>query len=153
MKNSKTQKVIKELFFNDFMIGLCFWSFIVLMLIPLVNLPQSLARVLYAFFMTVILICLPFSLYKINASLNLAKKGIEITAANISVGHSWFGVKVKFEYEYDAHKYHKVKYYHTIVIPEEDHLKLLVDSDKPSKFVILEFKKKSLFSIVRERNS
>jgi len=117
------------------------------------ELPQSLVRVLYAFFMAVFLIFLPFSLYKINVALHLVKKGVEITATNISIEHSYFWKKVKFEYEYDGHKYYKGKYYPSIFFPEEDHLKLLVDTNKPSKFIILEFKKKSVFSIVRERNS
>jgi len=99
------------------------------------------------------LICLPFSLYKIKAALNLVKKGVEITAANVTVVPGWLGIKVKFEYEFDGHKYYKVKYYNRIFFPEEDRLKLLVDTNKPSKFIILEIKKKSVFSIVRERNS
>jgi hypothetical protein len=109
--------------------------------------------ILYIFFIAVSLICLPFSLYKISNALRLAKKGVEITATNISIEHSYFGVKVKFEYEYDGLKYYKVKYFHSIFFPEKDCLKLLVDPMNPSKFIILEFKKKSVISIVRERNS
>ena len=153
MKNNKTRKVIKELFFNDILIGMCFWSLIILILIPFVKLPQSLGTVLYIFFIAVSLICFPIALYKINAGLHLAKKGVEITATNISVGHGCFGNKVEFEYEYDGHKYYKVKYFYSIFFPAEDQLKLLVDTNNPSKFIILEFKKKSVISIVRERNS
>ena len=153
MKNYKTRKVIKELLINDVLIGLCFWSLIILILIPFIKLPQTLERILYAFFIAVILICLPVSLYKIIAALHLVKKGVEITATNISTGHSYFGMKIKFEYEYDGHKYYKGKYYPFIFFPVEDRLQLLVDTNKPSKFIILEFKKKSVFSIVKERNS
>jgi len=153
MKINKTQKVIKELFINDTLIALCFWSFIMLILISFIKLPQSLAMVLYTFFMVVILICFPFFLYKMNTAIHLVKKGAEITATNISVKHGYFGKKVNFEYEYEGHKYYKGKYYPFIFFPEEDRLKLLVDTNKPSKFIILDFKKKSVFSIARERNS
>jgi len=151
MKNNKKRKVIEELFINDFLIGTCFWSLIILILIPFFKLPQSLAMVLYIFFVAVSLICLPFSLYKINTALHLAKKGVEITATIISIKQGYFGKNVKFEYEYDGHKYYKVKFYHSIFFPEKDRLKLLVDTMNPSKFIILEFRKKSVISIVRER--
>jgi hypothetical protein len=153
MKDNKKSKVIKELFINDFLIGTCFWSLIIIILLPFFKFPQSLALVLYIFFATVSLIFLPFSLYKISKALYLAKKGVEITATNISIEHTSFGGRIKFEYEYDGHKYHKVKYFHSIFFPEKDPLKLLIDTMDPSKFIILEFKKKSVISIVRERNS
>ena len=153
MENNKKTKVIKELFINDFLIGTCFWSLIILILLPFFKLPQSLASVLYIFFATVSLIFLPFSLFKIRNALHLAKRGVEITATNISIEHASFGGRIKFEYEYDGHKYHKVKYYHSIFSPEKDRMKLLIDTTDPSKFIILEFKKKSVISIIRERNS
>jgi hypothetical protein len=109
--------------------------------------------VLYIFFLIVSLVCLPFSLYKIKTALYLAKKGFEITAKIISIENVYFGNKVKFEYEYDGHKYDKAKFFHSIFFADEDHMKLLIDIMSPSKFIILEFKKKSVFSIVRDRNS
>ena len=145
--------MIKELFTNDFLIGTCFWSLIILILLPFFKLPQSLALVLFIFFATVSLIFLPFSLFKIRNALYLAKKGVEITATNISIEHAPYGGRIKFEYEYDGHKYHKIKYFHFILFPENGPLKLLIDTMDPSKFIILEFKKKSVISIIRERNS
>jgi len=153
MKNNKKRKVIKELFINDFLIGTFFWSLIILILIHFINLPKSLEMVLYIFFLIVSLVCLPFSLCKIKTALYLAKKGFEITAKIVSIENVNFGNKVQFEYEYDGHKYNKVKFFHYIFFADEDHMKLLIDIMNPSKFIILEFKKKSVFSIVRERNS
>jgi hypothetical protein len=153
MKNNKKRKVIKELFINDFLISTCFWSLIFLMLIPFFKLPKSLELVLHIFFLIVSLVCLPFSLYRIKTALYLAKKGFEITAKIISIENVYFGNKVKFEYEYDGHKYDKAKFFHYIFFADEDHMKLLIDIMSPSKFIILEFKKKSVFSIVRNRNS
>ena len=151
MKKNRTRKVIRELFINDILIGMCFWSLIILVLIPFVKLPQSLEMVLYISFIVISLICFPFCLYKMKLALYLAKKGIEITATIISVEQGYFGKSIKFEYEYNGNKYNKSKYYHSIFFPEDDRLKLLVDNDNPSKFIILEFKKKSVLSIVRER--
>ena len=152
MKNSKKRKVLKELFLNDFLIGTCFWSLIILLVIHFLNLPQSLATVLIIFLAAVCLACLPFSLYKINTALNLAKKGVEIAAPITSVEPSAFMHKLEFAYEYDGHKYYQSKYFHYIFFPEKDHMKILIDPMNPSKFVIVEFKKKSVFSIVRESN-
>ena len=153
MKNSKTHKVMKELFINDILIGMCFWSLIILILIPFGDLPQSLATVLYVFFIAASLICLPYSLYRIKVSLHLAKKGVEVKTTNMSVEHGYFGKKIKFEYEHDGQNYYKAKYYLAIFFPEENRLTLLIDTNNPSKFVILEFKKKSVITIIRERNS
>jgi len=153
MENTKKSKVIKELFIYDFLIGTCFWSLIILILLPFFKLPQSLASVLYIFFATVSLIFLPFSLFKIRNALYLAKRGVEIMAANISIEHACFGGKIKFEYEYDGHKYHKVKYFPSIFFPQKGPMKLLIDTMDPSNFIILELKKKSVISIIRERNS
>jgi len=153
MKNNKKRKVIKELFINDFLIGFCFWSLIILMLIPFLKLPKSLEMVLLIFFLVVSFVCLPFSLYKIKTALYLAKKGFEISAKIISIENVLFGNKVKFEYEYDGQKYDKVKFFHSIFFADEDHMKLLIDIMNPSNFMILDFKKKSVFSIIRGRNS
>lgn len=109
--------------------------------------------VLSIFFVAVILICLPFSLYKIRSALHLAKKGVEVAAANISIEPWYFGRRVTFEYEYDGQRYNKVKYFHSIFFPDKDQMKLLLDTIDSSKYVILEFKKKSVISMVRERNS
>ena len=107
MKNNNKRKVIKELFINDFVIGTSFWSLIILILIPFFKLPQSLAVVLYIFFAAVSLIFLPFSVYKLINALYLAKKGVAVTASSVSVEHTYFGRRVKFEYEYDGIKYQK----------------------------------------------
>ena len=97
--------------------------------------------------------CLPFALYKIGTALKLAQTGVEITATNISIEHSCFGNKVTFAYEYDGHTYYNTKFFPSIFFPEKDPLKLLVDTQNPSKFTIVEFKKKSVLSLVRERNN
>lgn len=153
MNNHKKSKVMKELFINDFLIGTCFWALIMLMVLPFVKLPQSLATVLYVFFGAVSLMCLPFSLYKIHTAVKLAQTGVEITATNISIEHGYFGNKVTFEYDYDGHTYYKAKFFPAFFVPEKDPLKLLVDPINPSKCIIVEFKKKSVLSLARDRNS
>jgi hypothetical protein len=152
MINHKKSKVLRELFMNDLLIGTSFWSLVMLMVLPFIKLPQSLAMVLYLFFVAVALLCLPFSLYKIGSALHLAKKGVAITATNISIENSFLGSKVTFQYEYDGHTYYKAKFFPSIFIPEKNPLKLLVDTVHPSKFIIVEFKKRSILSLVRERN-
>jgi hypothetical protein len=151
MKNNKKWKVIKELFINDFAIGTCFWSLILLLFIPFFKLPPSLAVVFYIFFTATGIICLPFALYKVRIALYLAKKGVEVTGTNISIELSYFGRRAKFEYEYDGQTYHKAKFYHSIFFTEKDRLKLLVDPGNPSEFIILEFKKKSPISVASDR--
>jgi hypothetical protein len=150
MKDSKKFKVLKELLINDFLIGVCFWSVIIFIIIPFFKLPQSLETVLSIFLSTVCLICLPYSLYKISTALNLTKKGAEITATNIFIEQGCFGKKIRFEYDFDGRTYKKQKFYPSIFFPEKD-LKLLVDRVNPSKYIILEFKKKSVISVARER--
>ena len=152
MKNNNKWKVLKELFIHDFIIGSCFWSFLLLLIIPLFKLPQSLAMAFYVFFAAVGLICLPFSLYRISSAIYLAQKGVQINATNVSVELAAFGRRVKFKYEYDGQTYHKVKYYQSVFFTEKDWLKLLVDPKNPEKFIIFEFKKKSVLSVVREKN-
>jgi hypothetical protein len=153
MKNNKTGKVLQELFINDLFIGICFWSLIIIILIPFIPLPQSLSMTLYIFFVAVSLICLPFSLFKIRTALYLAKKGLELSTTNISIAPSYFGKKVTFEYEYAGQKYCNVKFFSSIFFAEKAPLKLLIDTVKPSKYIIVEFRKRSVFSVVRERNS
>ena len=53
MQNNKKSKVLRELFINDILIGTCFWSLVMLMVLPFIKLPQSLAMVLYLFFVAV----------------------------------------------------------------------------------------------------
>jgi hypothetical protein len=153
MNNHKKSKVMKELFINDFLIGTCFWSLVLLIVLPFITLPQSLAMLLYIFFIAVSLMCLPFSLCKVHTALKLAQTGVEITAKNISIEHGYFGNKVTFEYDYDGDTYYTAKFFPTFFVPKKDPLKLLVDTMNPSKFIIVEFKKKSILSLVRERIS
>lgn len=153
MKNNKKGKIIKELFINDILISICFWTLIILLLIPFLTLPKSLEMILLIFFLVVSLVCLPFSLYKIKTALYLAKKGIEISAKIISVENVCFGNKVKFKYEYHGQKYNRVKFFTSIFFTDEGYMKLLIDTMRPSRFIVLDFKKKSVFSIVRDRNS
>jgi hypothetical protein len=152
MKNSKKNKVIKELFLNDFFIGTCFWSLIILLVIQFLKLPQSLAMVFFIFLAAVCLVCLPFSLYKIITALHLVKNGVEITAYITSVENNVFIHKLNFTYEYDGRKYSQSKYSQYLFFPEKDHIKILIDPMNPTKFIIVEFKKKTVFSIIRERN-
>jgi hypothetical protein len=152
MKNSKKKKVIKDLFLNDFFIGTCFWSLIILLVIQLLNLPQSLAMVLFIFLAAVCLLCLPFSLYRIITALHLLINGVEITAYITSFENNVFTHKLNFTYEYDGLKYYQSKYFQYLFFPETDHIKILIDPMNPTKFVIVEFKKKTVFSIVIERN-
>jgi hypothetical protein len=153
MTNNKAGKVLQELFINDLLIGTCFWSLILIILLSFIPLPQSLKMILYVFFVAVCLISLPFSLLKIRTALYLAKKGIEITATNVSIGPSYFGKRVTFEYEYAGQTYYKIKSFPSIFFPEKAPMKLLIDPMKPSKYIILEFRKKSVISVVRERNA
>ena len=100
------------------------------------------------------IICLPFALYRINNALNLVKIGIEIIVKNISVEHGLFGTKLKFEYEYAGMKYNKTKFYQTFWFPDKksSHMRLLIDPNKPSNYAILELKKRSVISLVKNRN-
>ena len=132
---------------------MCFWSLVLLVLIRFFDLPKSLALVLTLFFFAVIAISLPFCLYRIGSALHLSKKGVEVTASIVSFEPSILGRKATFEYAYDGGKYQKTKYFLSVFFPEEDRLKVLVDARNPSKYVILELKKKSIIAIVKERNS
>jgi hypothetical protein len=152
MKNRKKKRVLKELFLNDFFIGTCFWSLIIILVIYFLTLPQYLAMVYFIFLSSVCLLCLPFCLYKIITALHLAKNGVEIAAYITSVENNVFIHKLNVTYEYDGHKYYQSKYFQYLFFPEKDHIKILIDPMNPSRFVIVEFEKKSVFSIVRERN-
>ena len=151
MKNNKGWRVVKELFMNDLIIGTCFWALILLLFIPLLALPPSLEVVLYIFLAATGLICLPFAIYRISIGLYLAQKGVEVTATNVSMEIVFFGRWIKFEYEFDGQTYQKVKFYHSVFFIEKDRLKLLVDPGKPARFIIFEFQKKSIISVVKER--
>lgn len=151
MENDNKKKVIREILVNDAATGLCFWSLVLLVFMQLFSLPQSLATALTLFFITVIVLCLPVSLYRIGRALHLAGEGVGITASILSVDPSFFGRKVTFEYEYDGNTYQNTKYFLSIFFPEKDTLKLLIDAGKPWKFAILELKKKSIMAIVKER--
>jgi hypothetical protein len=152
MKKHKKNVVLKELFINDFLIGTCFWSLMLLLVLPFVRLPQSLAMTLYLFFGAVSVLCLPFALYKIGTACHLAHQGVAITATNISIEHGAFGSRLTFDYVYDGHTYHKVKFFASLFLPEKAPLTLLVDTRNPTRYIIVACKKKSIFSLVRERN-
>ena len=152
MKKHKKSAVLKELFLNDFLIGTCFWSLILLLVLPFVNLPQSLAMTLYLFFGAVFVACLPFALYKIGTACHLAHKGVEITATNISIENGVFGSRLTFDYDYDGHIYHRVKFFPSLFVLEKAPLTLLVDTKNPARYIIVACKKKSILSLVRERN-
>ncbi|MDX1699512.1 MAG: hypothetical protein R3250_02785 [Melioribacteraceae bacterium] len=70
---------------------------------------------------------------------------------NVTTQPSYFGQKVRFDYEFDGNRYDNVKFYPAILFPLKNEMKLLVDPLKPSRYVILEFKKKTIFSILRDR--
>lgn len=153
MMSNRRNKALKELFFNDIIVGTCFWSFVLIIVLSFLPLPESLSTTLYVFLITVGVVCLPFCLFKIYTILHLAKNGVEVTATNVSIVQSLFGSKVTFEYEHAGQKYFKSKFFYSMFIPEKNTLKLLVDTAKPSKVIIVDFKKKSVFSMVKERNS
>ena len=103
---------------------------------------------------TVSIICLPFALYRINNALYLAKIGIEIIVKNISVEHVLHGTKLKFEYEYAGMKYNKTKFFQTVWLPSKksSDMKLLIDPNNPSNYAILELKKRSVITLIKNRN-
>jgi len=82
----------------------------------------------------------------------LEQRGLNATPApDVRPIHfSWAPVLHMFAY--DGHTYYNAKFFPSIFFPEKNPLKLLVDSVHPSKFIILAFKKKSIISLVRERN-
>ena len=147
-------KVLKELFINDAFVSYFLWPLILLSILLFFNLPQSLKLILMIFLGTVSIICLPFALYRINNALYLAKIGIEIIVKNFSVEHGLLGTKLKFEYEYAGMKYNKTKFFQTILFPDKksSHMRLLIDPNKPSNYAILELKKRSVITLIKDRN-
>ncbi len=147
-------KALKGLFINEAFVNYFLWPLILLSILLFINLPQSLKLILIIFLGAISIICLPFALYRISNAFYLAKIGIEIIVNNISVEHGLFGTKLKFEYEYAGLKYNKTKFFQTILLLEKKlpQMKLLIDPNKPSNYAILELKKRSVISIVKNRN-
>jgi hypothetical protein len=147
-------KILKELFINDAFAHYFLWPLILLSILLFFNLPQSLKLILIIFLGAISIIFLPFALYRINNALYLAKIGIEIIVENISVEHGLLGTILKFEYEYAGMKYNKTKFFQTFWFPDKksSHMRLLIDPNKPSNYAILELKKRSVISLVRNRN-
>ena len=51
-------------------------------------------------------------------------------------------------------KYIKIKFFQTFWFPDDkqSQMKLLIDPNKPSKYTILELKKRSVFTLIKNRN-
>ncbi len=98
--------------------------------------------------------CLPFALYRIFNALHLARIGVEIMVKNISVEHVLLGTQLKFEYEYAGMKYNKTKFFQTVWLPSKksSNMKLLIDPNNPSNYAILELKKRSVITLIKNRN-
>jgi hypothetical protein len=145
-------KILKELLIHDAFVHYFLWPLIILSILLFFNLPQSLKLILMIFLGAVSIICLPFAFYRIN--IYLVKIGIEIIVKNISVEHGLFGTKLKFEYEYAGTKYNKTKFFQTIWLPDKksSEMKLLIDPNNPSNYAILELKKKSVITLIKNRN-
>ena len=149
-----THKVLKELLINDAYINYFFGSLIFLVVLSLFQIPQSLELVLMFFLGIVSIVCLPFVFNRINTALYLVKNGIEIIVKQYSFEQSLFGTKLRFEYEYAGMKYIKIKFFQTFWFPDDkgSQMKLLIDPYKPSKYTILELKKRSVLTIIKNRN-
>jgi hypothetical protein len=149
-----THKVLKELLINDAYIHYLFGSLIFLVVISLFQIPQSLELVLMIFLGIVSIVCLPFVFNRINTALYLVKNGIEIIVKKFSFEQGLFGTKLRFEYEYAGMKYIKIKFFQTFWFPDDkrSQMKLLIDPNKPSKYTILELKKRSVFTLIKNRN-
>jgi predicted membrane metal-binding protein len=147
-------KILKELFINDAFVHYFLWPLILLSILLFFNLPQSLKLILMIFLGAVSIICLPFALYRLSNALYLVKIGAEIIVKNISVEHGLFGTKLKFEYEYAGMKYNNKKFFQTVWLPDKksSEMKLLIDPDNPSNYVILDLKKKSVITLIKNRN-
>jgi hypothetical protein len=148
------RKVLKELLINDSYIHYLSGSLILLLVLPLFQIPQSLELVLIIFLAVVSCVCLPWIFYRINNSLYLVKNGTEIVVKHASFEHGLFGTKLRFEYEYAGMKYIKTKFFQTIWFPDNkpSHMKLLIDPNEPSNYTILELNKRSVFTIIKNRN-
>ena len=105
------------------------------------------------FLWTVSIVCLPFTFYRINTALYLGKNGVEIIVKHLSFEHVLLGTILRFEYEYAGIKYTKTKFFQTIWFPDKksSHMKLLIDPNKPSNYAILELKKRSVITIIKNR--
>ena len=147
-------KVLKELLISDAFVNYFLVPLIILPILFLFKMPQSLKLILMVFMGAISIFCLPFAFYRIIYALHLAKIGVEIIVKNISVEHCLLGTKLKFEYEYAGMKYNKSKFYQTFWFPDKksSHMRLLIDPNKPSNYAILELKKRSVISIVKNRN-
>jgi len=147
-------KVLNELLIHDAFVHYFLGPSIILSILLFFKVPQSLELILMIFLGSVCIICLPFALYRINSALYLANIGIEIIVKNISVEHVLFGTKIKFEYEYAGMKYNKTKFFHTFWFPDKksSHMKLLIDPNKPSNYAILELRKISVITLIKNRN-
>ena len=147
-------KVLKELFINDAFLHYFLWPLILLSILLFFSLPPSLKLILIIFLGAVSIICLPFALYRINNALYLVKNGIEIIVKNFSVEHVLLGTKLKFEYEYAGMKYNKTKFFQAFWFPDKksSRMRLLIDPNRPSNYAILELKKRSVISLVKNRN-
>ena len=145
------RRVLKELIINDAVIHYFFGSLIFLVVLFFVLIPQSLKQVLIIFLGTVSIVCLPFSFYRINTALYLGKNGVEIIVKHLSFEHVLLGTILRFEYEYAGIKYTKTKFFQTIWFPDKksQHMKLLIDPNKPSNYAILELKKRSVTTIIK----
>jgi hypothetical protein len=147
-------KVLKELLIHDAFAHYFLGPLIILSILFLFKLPQSLELILIIFLGAVSIICLPFALYRINNAIYLVKIGIEIIVKNISVEHVLLGTKLKFEYEYEGMKYKKTKFFQTVWFPDKksSRMKLLIDPNNPSNYAILELKKRSVITLIKNRN-
>ena len=147
-------KVLKELIISDAFVNYFLAPLIILPILFLFEMPQSLKLILIIFLGTVSIFCLPFALYRIFNALHLARIGVEIIVKNISVEHVLLGTKLKFEYEYAGMKYNKTKFFQTILFLEKKlpQMKLLIDPNKPSNYAILELKKRSVITLIKNRN-
>jgi hypothetical protein len=149
-----THKVLKELIINDAYIHYLFCSLIFIVVLSLFQIPQSLKLVLMIFLGIVSTFCLPFVFNRINTALYLVKNGVEIIVKQFSFELGLFGTKLRFEYEYAGMKYIKIKFFQTFWFPDDkrSQMKLLIDPNKPSKYTILELNKRSVFTLIKNRN-
>ena len=148
-------KVLKELLIYDSLVHYVLGSLLILSILLFIKVPQSLELILMTFLGLVCLICLPFAFYRISNALYLAKIGVEITVKSISIEHGFLGTKLKFEYEYAGVKYNTTKFYKTVWFPDKksSHMKLLIDPHRPSNHAILKLGKRSVITLIRNRNT
>lgn len=147
-------KVLNELIISDGFVNYFLAPLIMLPILLLFEMPQSLKLILIIFLGTVSIFCLPFALYRIFNALNLARIGVKIIVKNISVEHVLLGTKLKFEYEYAGMKYNKTKFFQTVWLPRKtsSNMKLLIDPNNPSNYAILQLKKRTVITLIKNRN-